>query len=265
MATQHISRNYETAFDPWAYYCQYYKEVTEGHRQPLSLLHELYKSYGSPPASLKVLDFGAGPIPIYEISASLYASEIVFSEYVESNRKALQMWLDRDPNAQDWSPFFEYVVQELEGKGKEDAAIRQEEMRRLVKAVVPCDITKDPPIEPTYQGPYDIIYSSLCLECACDTLGEYAGAVSKLSKLIKPGGKLVLNAVEGHGKFSFYVVGGEKFVSLSLTEEALTAILQQNGFIDIRIQRQTRDTPGVNIPQETDDFVAMLFAIATRE
>ena len=36
------------------------------------------------------------------------------------------------------------------------------------------------------------------------------------------------------------------------------AILQQNGFIDIRIQRQTRDTLGVNIPQEVSDFVAML-------
>ena len=84
----------------------YYEEVNVWHRHSLSVLHEFYKSYGLPPIGLKILEFGAGPVISYEISSVLYASDIVLSEYWEKNRKVLQMWLDRDPKAPNWKPFF---------------------------------------------------------------------------------------------------------------------------------------------------------------
>ena len=93
MTAQQVS-NFEV-FDPWAY-LHSYEEVNVWHRHSLSVLHEFYKSYGLPPVGLKILEFGAGPVISYEISAALYASEIVLSEYSEKNRKVLQMWLDRD-------------------------------------------------------------------------------------------------------------------------------------------------------------------------
>ena len=158
MASQQVSTDFDV-LDPWAY-LNYYKEVDVWHRHLLSVLHKFYKSYGSPPFGLKILEFGAGPVISYEISAVLYASEIVLLEYTERNREVLQMWLDRDPKAPNWKPFFEYVVQELEGKRKEEATMRREELRRIVKAVIPCDISKDPPIDPTYCGPYDVQFVS---------------------------------------------------------------------------------------------------------
>ena len=112
MAAQQVS-NYEM-FDPLTY-LHYYYEVNVLHRHSLSVLHEFYKSYGLPPVGLKILEFGAGPVISYEISSALYASEIVLSEYT-----VLQMWLDRDSKAPNWKPFFEYVVQELEGKSSLD-------------------------------------------------------------------------------------------------------------------------------------------------
>ena len=124
MASQQVSKDYEM-FDPWAYVDYQYGEVDAFHHHSLKHIHEVFKSCGSPSAGLKVLDFGAGPVITYVISASLYASEIVLSEYLERNRKVLQMWLDHDLNAPNWSPFFEYVVQELEGKSKEEAAKRE--------------------------------------------------------------------------------------------------------------------------------------------
>ena len=42
------------------------------------------------------------------IRASLYTSEIVLSEYTDTNRKVLQMWLDCDLNAPNWSPLFKW-------------------------------------------------------------------------------------------------------------------------------------------------------------
>ena len=261
MASQQVSRDYEM-FDPWAYLEYQYGEVDAFHHHSLQEIHEVFKSYGSSSTSLKVLEFGAGPVIVYVISASLYASEIVLSEYLDTNRKVLQMWLDRDPNAPNWSPFFEYVVQELEGKSKEKAAKREEESRQVIKAVIPCDIHKDPPVEPAYCGPYDVIVTSFCLESACNSLEEYSGAVPKLAKLLKPEGKLVIT-VEGPGDTFFYVVGEKKFFALSIREEALTTILQQNGFHDITFKCQPC-TPELNIPPEMSDYQTKLISIATK-
>ena len=78
-------------------------------------------------------------------------------------RTALHQWLAGDREAFDWSPYFGYVVKELEGNGEEEVAKRQTLVRNLVKAVVKCDLTQDPPIEPGYEQPYDVVMSSFCI------------------------------------------------------------------------------------------------------
>ena len=100
-------------FDPFLYIKDKYAIVNDWNSQPLKLLHNIFQSYGSTPAGLKVLDFGCGPVPIYQCSSPLHASEIVFAEYTERNRNTLQMWLDNNPNAPDFTALFKYVVQDL--------------------------------------------------------------------------------------------------------------------------------------------------------
>ena len=71
----------------------------------------------------------------------------------------------------------------------------QDHLRRLVKGVIPCDILCDPPLlVPGYEGPYDIILSSLCLSAACTTHEEYSQAIGRLTKYLKSGGKLILQS-----------------------------------------------------------------------
>ena len=70
-------------FDPFENIKVKYSTVNAWSSQPLKLLHNIYQSYGSTQVGLKVLDFGCGPVPIYQCSASLYASEIVFVEYTQ--------------------------------------------------------------------------------------------------------------------------------------------------------------------------------------
>ena len=263
ITSQQVSRGYEM-FDPRAYLKYHYGEVDAFHRHSLKHIHEFCKSYGALSTGLKMLEFGAGPVIANVISASLYASEIVLSEYLETNRKVLQMWLDRDPNAPNWSPFFEYVVQELEGESKQEAGIREEELRQVIQAVIACDIHKDPPVEPAYLGPYDLVLSSYCLESACNSLEEFSGAVSKLAKLTKPGGKLIIVTMEGPGETFFYVVGEKKFINLSITKEALTTILQQNEFHDITIECQPNNGPDWKILPERCNYKSKLICIATK-
>ena len=260
--------SYRNEFDPQAYLHYYYDNLTEVHAELLKLLHEFYRSYGSKSSGLKVLDYGAGPTVLYAISAALQASEIVLADYSEKNCEALQGWLKRDPEAHDWTPFFKYVVQSLEGLGEEEVTKRQEDVRTLIKAVVKCDVHMDPPIQSGYEGPYDVIISLLCLECACSSLEEYEDAMTKLSTLLKPGGRIVLSCVEGEDSAptQFYMVGAHKFVSLTVTESFMRSTLEKAGFYNISLKRQLRDTTGVNVSQEaSDNYYAMLFITATKK
>ena len=256
-------------FDPFLYIKDKYAVVNDWNSQPLKLLHNIFQSYGSTPAGLKVLEFGCGPVPIYQCSSPLHASEIVFAEYSERNRNTLQIWLNNDPNAPDFTALFKYVVQDLEGKGEDETVKRQNDLRRLVKGVIPCDIVHDPPLLVSgYGGPYDIIFSSLCLSCACTTLEEYSQAIGRLTKYLKSGGKLILQDVLAPGDCHYFSIGSEKFYSLSMTHKFVNSALSENGYKDISITVQPREgTSGADnalsmcTPSSAD---ATFFAVATK-
>ena len=106
---------------------------------------------------MKILGYGCGPSLPYSISAAPKACEIILADYAEPNREYLKRWLAKDPSAQDWSSYFKYVMQTLEGGSEEDPMRRGEMLRNKVKAVVKCDITKEEFIEDAYskEGSYD--------------------------------------------------------------------------------------------------------------
>ena len=254
--------SYHKEFDPKAYYQMYYSNVTSFQKQPLKFLHELYTSYGSSSAGLKILDYGCGPVVAYEISAALQASEIVMAEYTEEGRKQVQLWVDKEPAAIDWSPYFKCVVVELEGNSEQEAVAREDELRKRIKAIVSCDITADPPIQPGYEGPYDIVFSSLALEAALSSVEGYETGVAKLAKLVKPGGKLCLCGVEGREISHFYTVGSVTFYGLTVKKEVVASILTKLGFKDIRVEQAPLDDE--SIAQGVTNLEGQYFAIATK-
>ena len=72
--------------------------------------------------------------------------------------------------------FFKHVVVTLEGKDPGKAIEREGRLRSITKAVVPCDITQDPPIAEGFGGPYDVIMCILSIEAGCHD-EEYKVAV----------------------------------------------------------------------------------------
>ena len=193
---------------------------------------------------LKVLDYGCGPVIANVISAASLASEIVLAEYTEEGRTAVRRWLDKDPSSFNWSPYFKYIVQTLEGKSLQEAEEREERLRRVVKAVVRCDVTQDQPIEKGYEGPYDVVICCLCLADACKTKHEFEIAVRKLAALIKPGGVLLLyngDSKDPDGPPRSYNIGKRIFQSLPLSQEFVLAALEQSEFSDITVKRFAAD------------------------
>ena len=184
-----------------------YDDPDRKYYRCLRCYHEVFQSL---PSGLTVLDYGTGPVIVTTISAFTKASEIVLSDYAGNNREALRQWLDRHPDAFDWSPFFRRVVKDFEGKDEKEVEERQELVRSLVKAVVHCDLTQDPPIERGYDREYDVVISTLCIEVVVQTPEEYKSGVEKLAKLAKPGGLLVVLGEELVSGPAAYAVGDQK-------------------------------------------------------
>ena len=115
---------------------------------------------------------------------------------------------------------------------------RQDLVRKLVKAVVHCNITQVPPIEPGYDKVYDVVVSSKVVESVARNLDEYVIYLSRLGGLVKPGGMLMM-----YNKTGFYNVGGMKFRNLPVPVEFTVSTLKKAGFINIAVDKFFPDDP----------------------
>lgn len=232
-----FGRAYHSAFHPLSYLEYFTTTATDFTFQRLALecYHEAFRTL---PSGLSVLDYGTGPIILSTISAASKAESIVLSDYTDSNRKALHQWLSRDPLAFDWTPHFKYVVCQLEGGDEKEAEKRQEDVRRLVKAVADCDLSQDPPIERTYSEQfYDVVMTSFCLCCAAQSHEEYRLGIAKLGKLVKPGGILTLYDAEiKSDSVETRRVGETDFMCVGVTREFVVNALSDAGFSDICVR-----------------------------
>ena len=231
--------DYFDKFDPSAH-LQYYDDVRgtlSEHR--LRHYHDIFHTL---PKNITVLEHGSGPTLLSTISAATKASEIVLSDYSDANLQALRLWLHTDMAAFDWSPHFSFVVEELEGKGEEEVVERQEQVRKLVKAVVHCDLTQDPPIDKDYDKLYDVVISSMVVECIAQNYDEYNILMSRLSKLVKPGGLLLLYGVENN---EFYTVGDFTFKNFPISSEMAMAAVKNAGFADVSVDKFVFSLPTI--------------------
>ena len=257
-------------FNPQDYLHTYYGVDTLGLRPFLPLilktLHDFYQSCESTEAKLKILDVGSGPVIAQTISAAPYAAEIVLSDYTEANRAALLQWLNNDPNAFDWTHIIKHIVVNLEGKSEKEVQERAELVRKVVKAVVHCDVNHDPPISPEYVSQYDIVTAFLCLSAACATREDYVAALVRLHALLKSGGKIVLLNADIIEQVtltqSSYTVGSQEFFVLRLSRDFISKLLEQAGFCDIDVTIVPRPDPGPDEPNL--DIVGFSFITASK-
>ena len=247
MDSLRFGEDYHSNFDPKAYlnYFNGAGDQLEYREFPLGCFHEFWSKMAK--RNARVLNFGGGP-SIYDlISAAPYAEEIIFAEYSEENRKEVAAWRERSSDAHDWSPYFRFIVQRFEGKGSEEALIREAELRKKIAHILPCNIAfEDPVIWPStwtsQLGSFDVVTTSLCIEAAVKSEIEYRNAIAKLKKYLRPGGHLVMYSVIGE---NFYYVGKEQFYCFSVSENQIQEILRKEGFGDVDMK---------SIPMDPNEF-----------
>ena len=244
-----------TQFDPEEYFGMYrqgFSAYAPGLAEFfLKQFHTVFSSLSS--GSLSILDYGSGPSILGAISAAPVAKEIVLSDFVESNRNAAKNWLQGDSKAFDWTSYFKYVINDLEGLGSEKVKEREELIRNKVKAVVDCDVNKDPPIEGEYCREYDVVMCCLVLQCATQTKAEFEAGMKRLAKLVKPGGLLLFVGVIRTAEVGFYMVANKRFRSYGVSHEVAKETMEKAGFSDIKLE----SIPAKNADESVQAYFVM--------
>ena len=236
-----FGEGYHSGFDPQAYLQLIYSGPAESSVTfSFPHLYHHYQRLGTTNNFLNILDVGAGPSIANAISAAPYASEIVLSDYVEDNQKAIQQWMDKDPKAYNWMPYLNHIVVDIEGGKKKDIYEREEKLRSTIK-ITSCDASTDPVLPTEYMKQYDVVQSLRCLEVACLTRDDYTHALRRLAQLLKPNGTLILYHAERIDSPIpvQYPVGDNWFKYIRLSEEFITESLIAAGFSNItRVGRE---------------------------
>ena len=244
----------------WSGYLSlYYSNIDEYHKFQLSSFHRFFKSYQPPAGGAKLLEFGGGAVLSNLISAAPKCKEIVFGEFEEDNRDAVNLWLSKDPSAFNWQLFFSYVVGTLEGGTEENIEERKELLRKTVKAVVPFDIFQADPSED--KGPYDIVTSALCLESICFTKEQYMESVAKMAHLLKPGGVVAMEVFEG---VNSWVIAGRTIDRNPISRELLREALESAGLSQIKMEIQPCESLQAKELDTIPGLTSLMFVVATK-
>ncbi|NXN69612.1 NNMT methyltransferase, partial [Himantopus himantopus] len=233
---------YQSSFNPQEYLKEFYT-LSDSQGQPNTFLMEnlkiLFKMFSLDGLRGDTLiDVGCGPTIYQLLSACEHFQEIIALDYTDQNRRELEKWLKNEPGAFDWKPVVEYVC-ELEGD-REKWAEKQEKVRKKLRQVLKCDVTKANPTDPVSLPPADCIVSTLCLEAACKDLDTFRSALKHIGALVKPGGHLVMVTVL---RETYYAFNKQVFSCLRLEKNMVEEAVEGAGF-DVKFSEVQTYLPG---------------------
>ncbi|XP_066461689.1 nicotinamide N-methyltransferase-like [Eleutherodactylus coqui] len=234
------SQTYIDDFNPSDYYQTYYatgKGIFVGEWTEF-VLRNLHETFGPGGVTGDILtDFGAGPTIYHLLSACEVFNTIITSDFLEQNRKQLEKWLKKDPDALDWSHVVKYVC-DLEGNSNGDNCEKKEAtLRRKVTKVLKCDALAKKPYDPVPMPEADCLISCLCLEAPCRDLEDFTNTLKKFQELLKPGGHIIIQSVLN---CTFYYVGSKLFSCLSLTKDDLEKAFKEAGYEIVTLKVKPR-------------------------
>lgn len=216
-----VEKDMET-FSAKDYLNEYYTTLSSENIYLMDWYSDLYANMEIPERT-KLLEVGGGPT-IYQLaSAADKIKNITFTDYLKENLDEIREWTNS--NSEFWDKFIQYALQK-EGKVVSDETVqeRKEEIIRALKKIEQLDIGV---LNSEHEGEYDIIQSNFCLESSTGDIGHYKKMLHNLSRYIKPGGVLLMTALEGAVA---YKVGDKYFSAIYLDEAFATEYLNEVGF-----------------------------------
>ncbi|KAG8549187.1 hypothetical protein GDO81_022351 [Engystomops pustulosus] len=172
-----------------------------------------------------LIDISLGSFIHHLYSASEFFKHTIVLKVKDRCIMELKRWVDTRTGAFDWCHAAQLHV-DIEGNSDE-LQHKQCEVRSALQHVVKCDIKKENMTEPIDLPPADCIISAWLLEAISKDKDDYVRNLRKFSKLLKPGGHLILVGSLGATYFKIYK---EKFYFLTYDEEFVRGVLVAEGF-----------------------------------
>ncbi|XP_055068489.2 nicotinamide N-methyltransferase [Misgurnus anguillicaudatus] len=249
---------YDVHFDSRAYVKNFYS-CPRGHSDEKDfltfVLRSLSRVFSTGEHKGKLLiEVGSGPNIHSVLSACEHYDEIVLSDFADNNRREIEKWLINQEGCVDWTPILKHVC-ELDGKSPSDLEAL---LRQRVKKVLKCDVRLENPFYPHTLEPADCVITSLCLEAACKDIQAYRQALHGLTKLLRPGGLLVMIGVLGE---TFYKVNEQSFSCLKLSQRDIEEALRGAGFSIHEFNILPAEDPKSN---SVSDFEAVFHLVANK-
>uniref|UniRef100_A0A8C5PZF9 Indolethylamine N-methyltransferase-like n=1 Tax=Leptobrachium leishanense TaxID=445787 RepID=A0A8C5PZF9_9ANUR len=240
MATFTGTQVYQNDFQPKTYLDTYYGAVSgvfikDGYMDfILRKMHLAFTTGGVKGDTM--IDIGPGPAIYQELSACEVFNEITAADFTDRNREYLEKWRKSEPGLFDWTPALKFVCN-LEGRSGK-LAEKEEKLRKTIKRVVKCDVTKSNPLDPLVLPKVDCVLTVGCLECACKDEEAYGKVIRNLSSLLKVGGHIIIGSILGS---TIFRCGSAQFSLINLSEGFLRKVLTENGFFVVDAEVLPRD------------------------
>lgn len=218
---EHEYASFEAEWRPLAYLAEYYRSVKPDEQRTIAYFVEAMRTV---PPGRKILVYGAGPTLHHVFLAAEKASEVHLAEHLPENRREIERWLARDPDAHDWQPFVRYTLA-CEGKNapdEQEVDHREELTRAKITRLLPGDLRLPCPLE-RGDDQYDVVISAYCADSSTADRAEWRVFMQRILALVGPGGLFITAALR---RSNGYLVGGKRFPSPGIDETDLRAVLE---------------------------------------
>ncbi|XP_068103258.1 indolethylamine N-methyltransferase-like [Hyperolius riggenbachi] len=206
---------------------------------PLMNFHYVFSSGFVKGEVLIELSFGSLIHHLY-LSCDVF-KDIIILKLNERCNMETSRWKDSRTGAFTWNHSSAHAAK-LEEKSDE-VQDKDEQLKTAISRIISCDFDNENITYPVVLPLADCITSMCLMEGICKDEDDYMRNLEKISKLLRPGGHLILIVVLNN---SYYIVGGVKFHSFEFDDRFVRNALHKLGFVIDRAGftiRHTRHVP----------------------
>ncbi|XP_075696820.1 nicotinamide N-methyltransferase-like [Rhinoderma darwinii] len=202
-----------------------------------------------------LIDLSLGSFVHHLYSASEFFENIIVLKINNRCIMELKRWVDERTGAFYWG-HTSTLHQETE-ENSDQLGDSEGKVRSAIQHVVKCDLEKENVTEPLVLPPADCIISDCLLDVISKDQDDYIRYLRKFSKLLKPGGHLLLF---GALDTTYFIVGKDKFHVFTYDENFARKALVGEGFIidDCKVQERT-------VVSDLIDYKGVIFIAAHKE
>ncbi|KAG8568491.1 hypothetical protein GDO81_014021 [Engystomops pustulosus] len=202
-----------------------------------------------------LIDLSKGSLIHHLYSACEFFKHLIVLKIQDRCILELKRWVDTRTGAFDWCHAAQLHV-DLEGNS-EQLEDKEKKVRSALQHVVKCNLNKENITEPIDLPPADCIVTAVLLDAISKDQDDYVRYFRKFSKLLKPGGHLILFGVIDA---TYYTVGGHKFHYFRYDVAFARKVLVGEGFTIDFCEVKKRSNVS-----DLSDYKGIIFIVAHKE